>query len=133
MAQMRTNRPEETQLMFLTFDILHQDGVDLRGLPLSERKRDLDRLCRKSKAPFLKQVETFPDGDVLLDWCNRYQFEGVLSKRLSSRYISGPSRAWTKSKCPNWRRTNAHRHKLFAGGKEPALTAEQKVLIRKRD
>ncbi len=41
MAQMRTSHPDESQLMFLVFDLLHQDGVDLRGLPLSERKRDL--------------------------------------------------------------------------------------------
>jgi ATP dependent DNA ligase domain len=48
MAQMRTGHPDERQLMFLAFDLLHQDGVDLRGLPLSERKRDLNRLCRKA-------------------------------------------------------------------------------------
>jgi ATP dependent DNA ligase domain len=60
MAQMRTSEPDESQLMFLVFDLLHHDGVDLRGLPLSERKRDLDRLCRKSKVPFLKEVQTFP-------------------------------------------------------------------------
>jgi bifunctional non-homologous end joining protein LigD len=44
MAQMRTSEPDESQLMFLVFDMLHQDGVDLRGLPLSERKRDLSRI-----------------------------------------------------------------------------------------
>jgi len=44
MAQMCMSEPDEAQLMFLAFDLLHQDGVDLRGLPLSERKRDLDRL-----------------------------------------------------------------------------------------
>ena len=43
----------------MAFDLLHQDGVDLRGLPLTERKRDLTRLCRQSRTPFLKQVETF--------------------------------------------------------------------------
>ena len=32
MAQMRTSHPDESQLMFLAFDWLHQDGVDLRGL-----------------------------------------------------------------------------------------------------
>jgi bifunctional non-homologous end joining protein LigD len=67
MAQMCMSEPDEAQLMFLAFDLLHQDGVDLRGLPLSERKRDLDRLCRKSRVPFLKQVETFPDGPVLFE------------------------------------------------------------------
>ena len=51
MAQMRTSHPDESQLMLLAFDLLHQDGVDLRGLPPSERKRDLDRLCRKSRSP----------------------------------------------------------------------------------
>jgi ATP dependent DNA ligase-like protein len=105
--------PTESQLMFLVFDLLHQDGVDLRGLPLSERKRDLDRLCRKSKVPFLKQVQTFPDGGVLFEHCNKFGFEGVVSKRLSSRYMSGPSRNWTKSKCPDWKRDNTERYRLF--------------------
>ena len=54
MHQMRTSHPDESQLMFLAFDLLHQDGVDLRGLPLSERKRDLTRLCRQSRTPFVK-------------------------------------------------------------------------------
>jgi bifunctional non-homologous end joining protein LigD len=38
MREMRTRRPDEGQLMFLAFDQLDQDGVDLRSLPLSERK-----------------------------------------------------------------------------------------------
>ena len=50
MAQMRTSHPDESKLMFLVFDLLHLDGVDLRGLPLSERKRDLQRLCAKRGA-----------------------------------------------------------------------------------
>ena len=106
MAQMRTSHPDESRLMFLAFDLLHQDGVDLRALPLSERKRDLDRLCRKSKVPYLSQVETFPDGPVLFDYCNRFAFEGVVSKRRSSRYSGGPSRNWLKVKCPGWKRIN---------------------------
>ena len=39
MAQMRTSHPDETQLMLLAFDLLHRESVDMRGLPLSERKR----------------------------------------------------------------------------------------------
>ena len=62
MSQMRTSSPDESQLMFLVFDLLHQDGVDLRGLPLSERKRDLRRLCIKSRVPFMREVQTFPNG-----------------------------------------------------------------------
>ena len=113
--------------------MLHQDGVDLRSLPLSERKRDLNRLSRKSRVPFLRQVKTFPDGDVLLDYCNRFAFEGVVSKRLSSPYTSGPSRHWLKTKCEGWARDNTERYRLFEGTtKKPELTEEQKVLVRKR-
>jgi bifunctional non-homologous end joining protein LigD len=97
------------------FDLLHQDSVDLRGLPLSERKRDLHRLCAKSRVPFMREVQTFPDGPVLFDHCNRFGFEGIVSKRLSSRYVSGPSRTWIKVKCPDWKRANAERGKLFEG------------------
>jgi ATP-dependent DNA ligase len=69
MAQMRTGHPDESHLMFMAFDLLHQDGVDLRGLALSEPKRDLCRLCTKSRVPFMRQVQTFPNGP-LFEHCN---------------------------------------------------------------
>ena len=81
MREMRTNKPDESQLVFLSFDLL----FDLRGMPLSERKKDLRRLCTEAKLPFMRQVETFPDGRVLFDHCNKFGFEGVVSKRLSSK------------------------------------------------
>ena len=117
MFQMRTSHPDESQLMFLAFDLLHQDGVDLRGLPLTERKRDLHRLCVKSRVPFMRQVQTFPNGPLLFDHCNKFGFEGVVSKRLASRYSSGPSRNWVKTKCPGWKRINAERWRIFEGGR----------------
>jgi ATP-dependent DNA ligase len=104
-----------------------------RGLPLSECKRDLSRLCRKSKVPFLKEVQTFPDGPVLFEHCSKFGFEGVVSKRLASRYSSGPSRNWVKTKCPGWKRINAGRHKMFEGSRKPELTEAQKTLAKKRE
>ena len=71
----------------MAFDLLHQDGVDLRSLSLSERKRDFNRLCRQSHTPYLKLVETCPDGLALFDHCNKFGFEGVVC------YTSGPSRS----------------------------------------
>jgi ATP-dependent DNA ligase len=112
MAQMRTSRPDESQLMFLAFDLLHQDGIDLRALPLSERKRDLRRLCCKSRVPFMREVQTFPNGTLLFDHCSKFGFEGVVSKRLASRYSSGPSRNWVKTKCPGWKRIDAERWRI---------------------
>ena len=42
MREMRTRGPDETQLKFLAIDLLYQDGVDLRGLPLSEREAEFE-------------------------------------------------------------------------------------------
>jgi bifunctional non-homologous end joining protein LigD len=133
MAQMRTSSPDESQLMFLVFDLLHQEALIWRGLSLSERKRDLSRLCRKSKVPFLKEVQTFPDGPVLFEHCSKFGFEGVVSNRLASRYSSGPSRNWVKTKCSGWKRINAGRHKMFEGSRKPELTEAQKTLAKKRE
>jgi ATP-dependent DNA ligase len=95
MHQMRTRWPEEGLLVFLALDLLHQDGVDVRILSLSERKRDLARLCRQSHTSFLKHVETFPDGGPF-NHCNQFGFEGFVSKRRASGYTSGPSRRSAK-------------------------------------
>jgi bifunctional non-homologous end joining protein LigD len=100
MREMRTRAPDESALMFFAFDMLHENGVDLRRLPLSERRRDLERLCRKARVPFLKMTEQFPDGQVLFQYACDYGFEGIVSKRLASRYSSGPSNSWRKAKCP---------------------------------
>jgi hypothetical protein len=55
-----------------------------------------------------------------------------VSKRLTARYSSGPSRNWNKTKCPGWKRINAERYRLFEGPTKPALTEAQKTLARKR-
>jgi len=38
MAQMQTSSPDESQLMFLAFDLLHQDGVDLEACRWSSKR-----------------------------------------------------------------------------------------------
>jgi bifunctional non-homologous end joining protein LigD len=83
--------------------------VDLQGLRLSERKRDLHRLCARARILFLRLVQTFPNGELLLDHCEKFGFEGVVSKRLASHYRSGPSRAWVKVKCEAWKAANENR------------------------
>jgi hypothetical protein len=56
--------------------------------------------------PCLFLVESFPEGEPLLEWCEHYQLEGIVSKRLSSRYSSGTCRDWQKTKCEGWRVTS---------------------------
>jgi ATP-dependent DNA ligase len=52
---------------------------------------------------------------LLLKHCNRFGFEGVVSKRLASKYVSGPSRSWVKVKCEGWKEANHERFSLFEG------------------
>ena len=59
------------------------------------------------------------------DYCDKFGFEGIVSKRQSSRYVSGPSRHWIKTKCPNWKRANVNRGKLFERPQKPGPTEEQ--------
>ena len=49
MAKMRMNHPDEAHLMFTAFDLLHQDGVDLRGLPYPSASAT--RLCVAQMTP----------------------------------------------------------------------------------
>ena len=79
----------------------------------------------------MREVQTFPNGPLLFDHCSKFGFEGVVSKRISSRYVSGPSRSWIKSKCANWRRANVNRGKLFERPQKPALTEGQRTLVKK--
>lgn len=135
MHEMRTRRPDESALVLFCFDLLHQDGVDLRGLALSERKRDLARLCRKARVPFLRQVEGFPTAQALFEHACSYGFEGIVSKRLASRYTSGPTRNWAKVKNPAWNRTHVEvRRRIFEKpAKPPAMTEAERTLARRRE
>jgi ATP-dependent DNA ligase len=135
-GEMRQRRPDTSQMAYFAFDLLFDRDVDLRPLPLSERQRDLARLCDKARKamPCLILVESFPEGEPLLEWCEHYQLEGVVSKRLSSGYSSGICRDWQKTKCDGWREANQFRYKLFEGRKKPTeLTEGDRALIWKRD
>lgn len=71
-------------------------------------------------------MQTFPNAPLLVDHCNKFGFEGVVSKRLASRYSSGLGCNWIKTKCPDWKRINLERHKLFEGPRKPEPTEAQK-------
>ena len=87
-------------LLFYAFDILHLDGNDLRALPLIERRAKLKKLLGEEGAGALQFSEEFiGDGAALLRACAKHQLEGIVSKLASSRYRSGRSRSWLKTKC----------------------------------
>src|SRR5436190_19787579 len=79
-------------------DFLHRDDIDLRPLPLYQRKLRLQRVIARSDIPCLHLVESFDDGVKLLKTAERVLLEGIVSKRRNSHYRSGDCRDWVKIK-----------------------------------
>jgi bifunctional non-homologous end joining protein LigD len=84
--------------VFCAFDLLHLNGKDLRGQSLLERKAKLKELV-PSEHPFLFSEEFTGDDAVFFRACANHQLEGIVSKLASSKYRSGRSKMWLKTKC----------------------------------
>ena len=84
-----------TPVTFLVFDLLRLDGRDLTSRPLSERRELLESL---GLADVHWQVPAvYDDGAMLMQATEEQGLEGVVSKRLSSRYEFGVrTRHWLK-------------------------------------
>jgi bifunctional non-homologous end joining protein LigD len=90
-----------SDLIFFAFDLLFEDGDDLRKLPLSERKRRLRAmLAARDDDRLIRYVEHFETGgDAVLRSACKMSLEGIVSKRLDAPYRSGRAASWTKAKC----------------------------------
>jgi bifunctional non-homologous end joining protein LigD len=114
-------------LVFFAFDLLFADGMDIRALPLSERKAQLKKLLdarAKGKAKRINYVTHFEeDGDTVLQSARKLGLEGIVSKKLSAPYRSGRSESWTKAKgrdgqevvLGGWKTTHGKFRSLMAG------------------
>ena len=114
-------------LIFYAFDLLFADGLDLRRLPLRERKARLKQLLEtraNGKAKSIRYVEHFEaEGDAILQSARQLSLEGIVSKKLASPYRSGRSENWTKAKVRaghevvlgGWKTTNGKFRSLMAG------------------
>jgi bifunctional non-homologous end joining protein LigD len=88
-------------LVYYMFDLLFEDGVDLRECPLSVRKQRLaNRIEGRKDIAHLRYVEHLAtDGKTILESACRCGLEGIVSKRLDAPYRSGRNGTWTKVKC----------------------------------
>ncbi len=80
------------------FDILHWDSHDLTGLSLARRKEVLRRAIRWSDRVRWTEFQAAEGTALLRQACERGE-EGIIGKRLDSRYEAGRSGAWVKIKC----------------------------------
>jgi bifunctional non-homologous end joining protein LigD len=95
------HRRQATDAMLYAFDLLELDGANLRPLPLSDRKAKLARLLARKPAGIVLNEHTDEDGATVFRHACKLGFEGIVSKRLSAPYRSGPSRDWIKVKNPD--------------------------------
>jgi bifunctional non-homologous end joining protein LigD len=93
-------RRKVTDAMLYAFDLLELNGEDMRRLQLRERKRTLERLLSRSRTGIVFNEHTDQDGATVFQHACKMGLEGIVSKRLSAPYRSGPSRDWIKVKNP---------------------------------
>jgi bifunctional non-homologous end joining protein LigD len=82
------------------FDVLYLDGYDLRAVPLIERKRVLNEIL--SPTDRIRLSDSFRDhGREMLEAARQNGLEGIIAKRIDSKYESRRSPDWVKVKAVN--------------------------------
>jgi bifunctional non-homologous end joining protein LigD len=82
------------------FDLLQFDDMDVRSLPIEERKDALKKLLRKSHPGIAFNRHFDVEGSIVFHRACKLGCEGIVSKRLGSTYRGGPSADWIKIKNP---------------------------------
>jgi hypothetical protein len=98
--RLRHHRSDAAVFLY-AFDLVELNGDDLRRDPLEVRKATLASVLAKAEAGirFNEHLE-FDDGEAVFRHACRLGLEGIVSKRLGSRYRSGRSPDWLKMKNP---------------------------------
>jgi bifunctional non-homologous end joining protein LigD len=94
------SNPRAKNISYFVFDLLYQDGYDLRGVALTERKQLLRALVGKSDAVLRYSVDVQGSGAEFFEQACKLKLEGAVSKRADSVYRDGVrTRDWLKVKC----------------------------------
>lgn len=86
-------------LTYIVFDLLALDGVDLRGLPLIERKEKLEGLMIKASSNLYYSRHVRGNGMESFDAACVGGLEGIVGKKADSIYSGTRNGDWIKLKC----------------------------------
>jgi bifunctional non-homologous end joining protein LigD len=88
-------------IVYYAFDLLSLNGEDLRKLPLTERKKRLQKLLADQPAagPLFYSDHVIGKGRETFDQACEMKLEGIVSKRADAPYRSGRVKGWLKAKC----------------------------------
>ena len=106
----------KAKLLYCAFDLICQDGEDLRGLTLLDRKERLKEMLPRHKLiAFSRHRKTC--GKKFFDEAERKGLEGIMAKRADSKYLSGHrTDDWLKIK------TSRRQEAVIVGFTAPRLT-----------
>jgi len=112
-----TGRPQFYDLLrdlrvpsYVAFGVIWLNGVDLRGLPLTERRRHLQNILPKWSATISEALSVTGTGHKLFELMCAHDLEGVVAKRLKDTY--GSRARWLKIKNRSYSQ-NEGRRELF--------------------
>jgi bifunctional non-homologous end joining protein LigD len=102
------SRQGQAEAILVAYDVMELDGRDMRLEALEERRKRLRKLLSRSNKAMrdgiqLSEAITGDGGAVFRHACG-LGLEGIVSKRIGSRYVSGRTRAWLKTKNPDFGR-----------------------------
>ena len=102
-------------LTYFAFDLLEENGEDLRKLPLIERKERLRKLIGKTSMADAVQYSEhiLGQGEKFFQAMCEGGYEGMIAKLAHSHYIGDRTRDWLKIKC-------IQRQEFVIGGWRPS-------------
>ncbi|NUU39146.1 DNA ligase D [Pseudomonas sp. C2B4] len=87
-------------ILYYLFDLPYLNGVDLREVPVEERRAALATVLKTGADPLLRFSDSFgEDPEALLNSACQMRMEGLIGKRMGSAYVSRRSSDWIKLKC----------------------------------
>ncbi|MFK3971535.1 DNA ligase D [Pseudomonas sp. NPDC087358] len=87
-------------IVYYLFDLPFLNGVDLRDVPVEQRRAALAKVLEGSEDEILRFSDDFGEApDALLNSACQMQMEGLIGKRVGSPYVSRRSGDWIKLKC----------------------------------
>ena len=97
----------DTTITFVAFDLLHLNGIDTMVLPFEQRRHLLDQVLEPGERWLVAAWER--DGVALGAATAERGMEGIVAKRLDSRYLPG-------KRSPSWRKVKHRRRQEFVVG-----------------
>ncbi|MBD8625021.1 DNA ligase D [Pseudomonas sp. CFBP 13727] len=87
-------------IVFYLFDMPYLNGMDLREVPVEQRRSALAKVLEANEDDALKFSDDFADSaESLLASACQMNMEGLIGKRVGSPYVSRRSSDWIKLKC----------------------------------